>query len=96
MAKDFLLDENGDLLIENGDLAIGYSDANEIERLLLDHKGDWKEHPLVGGAMTKLLKSREGQTQALQEARKQLQGDDFEISNIEINKHNIDIDAERI
>lgn len=96
MAKDVLLDKDGDLMIENGDFVIDDSDKSEIERLLLSHKGEWKENPLVGGAMVKLLKSREGQTQALQEARKQLQADGFEISSIEINGHNIDIDAERI
>lgn len=96
MGKDILLDKDGDLLTENGDFVIGYSVQSEIERLLLSHKGEWKEHPLVGGGMIKLLKSREGQTKALQEARKQLQGDGFEIANIEINGHNIDIDADRI
>ena len=48
MAKDILLDENGDLQIKDGDLVIGTSDAQHQHDLLVARKGDYREHPTIG------------------------------------------------
>jgi len=93
---DFLVDENGDLQIANGDFIIGEADAQEIEHLMLFFKGEIKEHPTTGAGLVQMLKKRAGQTAAMQEARKQLTDDGFDVSEIKINGLDIDIDAERI
>ncbi len=54
MANDILL-ENNDLKITGGDLAIGYSDEQHIEQITVANKGDYKQYPVVGVAITKML-----------------------------------------
>lgn len=48
MAKDILLDKNGDLLFDQGDLNLGTSDQQHIEDILLSNIGGYKQHPLIG------------------------------------------------
>jgi len=55
MAKDILLDEDGDLLIVNGDLVIGDSLTQEVAILLQLNKGDLKEDPILGTDLMKRL-----------------------------------------
>lgn len=95
MAKDILLDETGDLLIVNGDFVIGDSNNQEIEGLLVDVKGEVKEHPMVGADIKRLLKSREGETAALKEIKIQLQNDGFTSSQVEISQNDINVSAKR-
>jgi len=57
MAKDFLFDENGDIIIEDGDFAIGYSDEQHIQDLLFANKGEYKQFPLMGVGIIGFLKS---------------------------------------
>lgn len=92
--KDFLLDETNDLKITNGDFEIGSSDQQEIESLMMSHKGEWKEHPLAGAGLEEYLKSRK-LTKAVREAKKQLQEDGFEVFDVEFEGSNILIDAQR-
>lgn len=47
-AKDFISDENGDLLIRDGDFVVDFSDAQHINDILISAPGTWKQHPLVG------------------------------------------------
>lgn len=55
MAKDILLDENGDLLIVNGDLVISDSLTQEVAILLQLNKGELKEDPVLGTDLMKRL-----------------------------------------
>lgn len=96
MGKDIILDKDGDLKIEDGDFVIGNSDQQEIEALIMWKKGECKEFPLAGGNLAQLLKTREGQTAALREAKYQLNNDGFDINKIGIENFNINIDADRI
>jgi hypothetical protein len=48
MAQDFLYDDNNDLLISNGDWAIGDSDMQHVQDLLLSFPGHYKNSPLSG------------------------------------------------
>ena len=57
MAKDFLDDSNGDIAIVAGDLAIGFSDEQHMQDILVAQKGDYKQHPLVGVGIANYLKS---------------------------------------
>lgn len=57
MAKDFLDDSNGDIAIVAGDLAIGFSDEQHVQDILVANKGEYKQHPLVGVGIANYLKS---------------------------------------
>jgi len=48
MAQDFLYDDNNDLLISNGDWAVGESDMQHVQDILLAFPGHYKNSPLSG------------------------------------------------
>ncbi len=94
--KDFLLDEDGDLLIVNGDLVIGDSDATIVEHLMHSFKGEWKESPLTGVEAPLLIKKRGGITRLKKIAKQQLQENRFKNISITQNGKTIDIDADSV
>ncbi len=47
--------ESGDLLIERGGVVIGNTDGQIAEGVLVAMRGEWKECPLIGGEMRKML-----------------------------------------
>lgn len=95
MGKDILLNENGDLKIVKGDFVIDDSDNQEIEALLISVKGEFKEFPLVGADIGRLIKSRSGQTKALKEIKTQLINDGFDEDAIDIDKKELSVSAKR-
>lgn len=51
-----LIDVNtGDLLIEHGGVVIGDADSQIAEAVLVAMRGEWKEYPLIGGEVKKML-----------------------------------------
>lgn len=51
-----LLDSTtGDLLVKNGTIAIGDTDEQICEAVLVSNRGEWKEWPLLGGEARKQL-----------------------------------------
>ncbi len=95
MFKDILLDEDGDLKISNGDFVIGDSNTQEIEALLISKKGMFKEFPLTGADLERLVKARAGQTAAIKEIKKQLVGDGFNEDDIQIDNADLTVNANR-
>lgn len=57
MAKDFLLDNDGDLAIENNDLVIGESLTQEVELVMQTNQGEWKRSPLLGPNLIEKINS---------------------------------------
>lgn len=57
--KDFLLDEDGDLLLNGSDINIGISNSQHREHLLLTEKGAFKQFPQVGVGAFKYLENEE-------------------------------------
>lgn len=47
--------ESGDLLIENGSVVLGDTDGQITEGVLVAMRGEWKENPLLGGEVRKML-----------------------------------------
>ena len=47
--------ETGDLLIQNGSVVIGDTDGQVTEEVLVAMRGEYKEMPLVGGEVGKML-----------------------------------------
>jgi hypothetical protein len=87
MAKDILLDQNGDLLIVDGDLVIGNSEQQDVDLIFSSHKGEYKEHPLLGfGASRYLKKSNNNVEEFVRELELQLELNGFENPEIDVEK----------
>ena len=78
---DILLDENGGLLFSDGDLAIGFSDDQHQQHILIANKGEYKEFPEIGVGLVGML-GEDDYTPILIEAKKNLQYDGMTIRNI--------------
>ncbi|KQC30173.1 hypothetical protein [Flagellimonas eckloniae] len=57
MEQDFLLGEDGDLLIENGDFVVGDSLDQEVQAILEMAQGELKEDPILGVDIFRLVHS---------------------------------------
>ena len=47
--------ESGDLLVQHSSVVIGDTDSQIAEGVLVSMRGEWKECPLIGGEVTKML-----------------------------------------
>ncbi len=95
--EDFKLDESKDLAFKNGDFLIENTDQQNIELLLLSHKGSFKEHPILGVGITDYLKSPEiiSRLRLENEISNQLEYDNFIIKDVDVNNlENIHIDGD--
>ncbi len=81
--EDFLLDENGDLLIQDGDFVVGPSDGQHVEDIIQSFIGEWKQFPLVGVGLMQYLKSQNGQA-AINVIKQQLQSDGYSVSTVNV------------
>lgn len=94
--EDFKLDDNKDLSFNKGDLNIDNTDQQNIELILLSHKGSFKEFPILGVGITDYLKSPEiiSRLRLENEISNQLEYDNFEIKEADVNNlENIVIDG---
>jgi hypothetical protein len=57
MAKDIVLNDEGDLAIVSGDFVMGNSIDQEVATLLQLNKGEMKEHALLGPNLIELIHS---------------------------------------
>lgn len=93
-AIDFIVDNDGELLIENGDFAIGLSDEQHIADILVAYPGEFKEFPMLGVNIGKAINgSLDGEIK--KEIRLQLVADGFNVSAIEFVEDKLSIDAVR-
>jgi hypothetical protein len=53
--KGILIDDDGDLMIRNGRLVIGDCEMDVVERVISAWPGEFKEAPVVGGGVRRLL-----------------------------------------
>lgn len=85
--EDFKLDENKDLSFKNGDFHIGDTDQQNLELILLSHKGSFKEFPILGVGITDYLKSPEiiSRLRLENEINNQLEYDNFTITEVDVN-----------
>ncbi|WP_028888351.1 hypothetical protein [Tenacibaculum ovolyticum] len=94
--EDFKLNEEMDLVFENGDFSIEDTDQQNIELILLTHKGSFKEYPILGVGITDYLKSPEiiSRLRLENEINNQLEYDNFTIKEVDVNNlENIHIDG---
>ena len=98
--SDFLLDDDGDILIQNGDFVIGLSDENHIQDLIESFVGWWKEFPSVGVGIKQYQGSAGKEQEIEQSIKLQLQKDGYNISLVRVTPNpdstfNIQCDATR-
>ncbi|MGN6604569.1 MAG: hypothetical protein ACTHK8_19070 [Ginsengibacter sp.] len=79
--KDFLLDGAG-LMIKDNDLAVGFSDFQHQEHLLIAHKGSVKRFPDVGVGIENYDNDTEVDSM-LSEIRAQFEGDGMTVKNLD-------------
>ncbi len=54
--KGMMIDrESGDLLIERGGIAVGDTEAQTAEAVIMAMRGEFKEYPLLGGEAVRQL-----------------------------------------
>lgn len=86
-AKDFILDNNGDLLIKGGDFVVDLSDTQHVDDILIAAPGTFKNELLVGCDILTELNAPAGAAD-INRIRKrittQLELDGLEITEMEI------------
>lgn len=55
MTTDFLLDDDGDLMMQGGDLVVGDSTAQHASLILESHPSAWRQWPLIGVGLSSFL-----------------------------------------
>jgi len=90
--KGIQLNAEGDLLIAGGTLAIGDTTYQNVYLILSSHKGEWKEHPLIGAGLTDSL-ADENPSYWKYTIRSELARDGLTVNNLQIQEGQVLIDA---
>ena len=77
--RDLLLTD--DLQIKNGDFAIGESDHQHTQHILIANKGEYKNFPALGVGIERMLNTEEPM-EFLIDAKKNLEYDGMKVKNI--------------
>ncbi|WP_312296884.1 hypothetical protein [Chryseobacterium sp.] len=94
--SDILLNDENDISIINGDFQIGNSEQQEIESILISFKSEFKNSPLLGAQMLRMLKARGTRQGITREVNEQLQYDGFKNIDFRIeDAENFTINAHR-
>jgi hypothetical protein len=88
--KGMLIDENGDLMVRKGALVIGDCDMDVAERLIRAWQGEFKEAPLLGGNVDKLLNGAVAPFWR-GEMMSQLKSQHVNVKQLDINENGIDL-----
>lgn len=80
--------ESGDLLIERGSVVIGDTDSQIAEGVLVTMRGEWKEWPLIGGEVKKML-GGEVDVMWRGQVKKMLEACGLDVHKVSITEDNI-------
>lgn len=80
--------ESGDLLIERGSVVIGDTDSQIAECVLVAMRGEWKEWPLIGGEVKKML-GGEVEVMWRGQVKKMLEACGLDVEKVSITEDNI-------
>ncbi len=80
--------ESGDLLVQHSSVVIGDTDSQIAEGVLVSVRGQWKECPLIGGEVTKMLG---GHVDVMWrgEVKKMLEACGLEVQRISVSEDNV-------
>lgn len=82
MAKDILLDNNGELLIRNGDFVIGESEMQEVGLLLELNQGGLKEDPILGPNLVTVIRGSQKEERVKRSVKTHLARDNKDYESI--------------
>lgn len=96
--KDIITDSTNDLIIENGDLKLNESDSQHVEHIITADKGHFRQWPLIGVGIGRLIKGTINPQALKQSIKLNLESDNYNVRLIEIDsidKLSINVDALR-
>lgn len=98
-ARDYSLDESGDLKISGGDFFVSESEAQHLQDIILSHKGEWRQHPLCGVGLSFYLNAP-STLSVISELKKEihsnLKADGFTVRKCDVSEDfTLTIDANR-
>ena len=82
MGRDFILDDNNDLLIKNGDFVIGATTMQDVGIIIQMNPGELKEDPVLGAGLVRLIKSNATQEEVEAIVKLHLKRDDKNYDTI--------------
>lgn len=90
---DFAIGEDLDLAFEDGDLVVEESTAQHINFVLIANKGDFRQFPLLGADIQRLLSDEANPNEVKADIQDELEKDGLRVHQINI-KDKINIVAE--
>lgn len=80
--------ESGDLLVDHGSVVVGNCDSQIVEAVMVAMRGEWKEIPLIGGEVRKMLG---GQVDPMWrvEVKKMLEACGLEVQKVSVSDDNV-------
>lgn len=89
MMNGILIDsESGDLLVQHGGVVVGDTDSQIAECVLVSMRGEWKEYPLLGGEVKKML-GGEVDVMWRGQVKKMLESCGLDVQKVSITEDNI-------
>ncbi len=80
--------ESGDLLVERGGVVIGNTDSQIAESVLVAMRGEWKECPLIGGEVRKML-GGEPDVMWPSEVKRMLEACGLDVEKVSVSDDNV-------
>jgi len=100
ISYDLVLDLNNDLKIEDGDFAIGQSDDQNIEAILLAEKGQFYQFPLLGYGIKRKLYGSFYRLKERKLIREELKRDNYNVKVLNItgtiDNLGVEVDADKV
>lgn len=96
--KDIITDSTNDLIIENGDFKLNESDSQHVEHIITADKGQFRQWPLIGVGINRLINGSINPQALKQVVKLNLESDNYNVRLIEIDsidKLSINVDAQR-
>jgi hypothetical protein len=95
---DIITDSTNDLIIENGDFKLNESDSQHVEHIITADKGQFRQWPLIGVGINRLINGSINPQSLKQVIKLNLESDNYNVRLIEvdsIDKLSINVDAQR-
>jgi hypothetical protein len=83
---DMILGDDLDLEFSQGDFSIDESTAQHINHILLAAKGDYREFPLLGADIARLVSEEKNPSLVRQDAQEELERDGLRVQAINFNE----------
>lgn len=95
MAKDILLDSDGDLLLIDGDIVFDEANSQNIESLMMLNQGELKNSPLTGVGIIRVTNARINRQLIIRDIRMQLDVDGWKDTEVQFDGENINVSGLR-